>query len=462
MVDQRNSRRIFKPVKRSGLLTDLSHDLHACGNVLMHIDIIRGMYTSLGTGDLLVRRCGSWEKIKFDQRSFGRIFKQVIRTVVLTDLSHDLHACGNVLLHTDIIRGMYTSLGTGDLLVRMTGRWEKIMVDQRNSGRIFKPVKRSGLPTDLSHDLHACGNALMHIDIIRGMYTGLGTGDILVRMCGSWEEIMVNQRSSARIFKQVKRSGLLTDLSQDLHVCGNVLMHMDIIRGIYTSLGIADILVRMYGSWEKIMVDQRSSGRMFKQVKRSGLLTHLSHDLHACGNALLHIAIIRGMYTSLGTGDILVRMNGSWEKIMVDQRSFGRILKQVKRSVVLTDLSHDLHACGNVLMHIDIIRGMYTSLGTRGLLVRRCGSCEKIMEDHRSSGSIFKRVKRSGLLTDLSHDLHACGNVLMHMDIIRGIYTGLGIGDLRMRMLGSWEKFAVHQPTLRAHFKQVTVLCYIN
>ena len=78
------------------------------------------------------------------------------------------------------------------------------------------------------------------------------------------------------------------------------------------------------------MVDQRSSGRIFKQVKRSVLLTDLSHDLHACGNVLMHIDIIRGMYTSLGTGDILVRMCGSWEKIMVDQRSSGRILKQVK------------------------------------------------------------------------------------------------------------------------------------
>ena len=374
MVDQRSIGRIFKQVKRSVVLTDLSHDLHACGNVLMHIDIIRGMYTSIGTGDLLVRMCGSWEKIMVDQRSFGGIFKQVKRSVLLTNPSHDLHACGNVLMHIDIIRGMYTSPGTGDLLVRMCGSWEKIMVDQRSSGRILKQFKRSGLLTDLSHDLHACGNVLTHIDIMRGMYTSPGTGDLLMRMCGSWEKIMVDQRRSGRIFKQVKSSGLLTDLSQHLHACGSVLMHIDIIRGMYTSLGTGDLFVRMCGSWEKIMVDQRSSGRIFKQVKRSGLLTDLSHVLHACGNVLMHIDIIRGMYTSLGTGDILVRMCGSWEKIMVDQRSFGRIFKQVIRSAVLTDLSHDLHACGNVLMHIDIIRGVYTSLGAGDILVRMCGS----------------------------------------------------------------------------------------
>ena len=106
------------------------------------------------------------------------------------------------------------------------------------------------------------------------------------------------------------------------------------------------------------MVDLRSSGRIFKQVKRSGLLTDLSHDLHACGNVLMHIDMFSGMLTSLGSDDILVRMCGSWEKFMVDLRSSGRIFKQVKRSGLLTDLSHDLHACENVLMHIDMFSGM--------------------------------------------------------------------------------------------------------
>ena len=43
MVDVRSSERIFKQVRRSGLLTDISHDLHACENVLMHIDMFSGM-----------------------------------------------------------------------------------------------------------------------------------------------------------------------------------------------------------------------------------------------------------------------------------------------------------------------------------------------------------------------------------------------------------------------------------
>ena len=41
-----------------------------------------------------------------------------------------------------------------------------------------------------------------------------------------------------------------------------------------------------------------------------------------------------GMYTSQGSGDILVLMSGSWEKIMVDQRRSRRILKQVKQCIM--------------------------------------------------------------------------------------------------------------------------------
>ena len=166
-------------------------------------------------------------------------------SVLYIELSHDLHACVNVLMHIDMFRGTYTSPGRGDILVRMCGRWEKIMVDLRSSRRIFKPVKHSVLYIELSHDLHACVNILMHIDMFSGMYTSLGTGDIPVRMCGGWVKIIVDQRSSKRIFKQVKHSVLYIELSHDLHACVNVLMHIDMFSGIYTSLGTHDIPVRM-------------------------------------------------------------------------------------------------------------------------------------------------------------------------------------------------------------------------
>ena len=134
MVDQRRSRRFFTQVKHSVLYIELSPDLHGCVNVLLHIDIFRGMYTSRGTGDILVRMCGSWEKNMVDQRRSRRFFTQVKHPVLYIELSHDLHACVNVLLHIDIFRGMYTSLGTGDILVRLCGSWEKIMVDNRDRG----------------------------------------------------------------------------------------------------------------------------------------------------------------------------------------------------------------------------------------------------------------------------------------------------------------------------------------
>ena len=38
-----------------------------------------------------------------------------------------------------------------------------------------------------------------------GMYTSQVSGDILVRMCGSWENFVVDQRKSRRILKQVKQ-----------------------------------------------------------------------------------------------------------------------------------------------------------------------------------------------------------------------------------------------------------------
>ena len=168
------------------------------------------------------------------------------------------------------------------------------------------------------------------------MYTSLGTGDIPVRMCGSWEKIMVEQRCSGPFFKQVKRCVLLTELSHHLHACVNVLMHIDVFRGMYTSLGTVDMLVRMLGSLGKIMVDQRRSRRMFKQVEYSRDLFELSHDLHACLNVLTHIDIFSGMDTRLGTCDIPVRMLRSWGKIQVDQRRSRSMYKRVQFSLALS------------------------------------------------------------------------------------------------------------------------------
>ena len=105
-------------------------------------------------------------------------------------LSHDLEAFLNVLMHIDMFSEMYTSQGSGYILVRMCGRWEIIMVVQRRSRRILKQVKQCDmpiLPIALSHDPQAFYNDLMHIDMFSGMYTREGSGDLRLRMHGSWE-----------------------------------------------------------------------------------------------------------------------------------------------------------------------------------------------------------------------------------------------------------------------------------
>ena len=168
---------------------------------------------------------------------------------------------------------------------------------------MFKQVKYSLHLLSFSHDLHACVNVLMHIDMFSGMYPRLGRGDILVRMLGSWGEIMVDQHRSRRMFKQMTYSLHLLSISHDMHACVNVLMQIDMFSSIYTSLGTGDILVRMFAIWWEVMVDQRMSRRMFKQVKYSLDLLSFSHDLHAWVNVLMHIQIFSGMYPRLGRGE---------------------------------------------------------------------------------------------------------------------------------------------------------------
>ena len=105
--------------------------------------------------------------------------------------------------------GMNTSQGSGDILVRMCGSWENSVVHQRSSRRILKEVKQCIMPLYAFCASHTTWrlflNVLMHVDMFSGMYTSQGSGDILVRMSGSWENFVVHQRRSRRILKQVKQ-----------------------------------------------------------------------------------------------------------------------------------------------------------------------------------------------------------------------------------------------------------------
>ena len=139
-------------------------------------------------------------------------------------------------MHVDMFSGMYTSQGSGDILVRMCGSCENFVVHLRTFRRIFKQVKLCIMPflclLRLSHDLQAFLNVVMHVDMFSGMYTSQGSGDILVHMCGSWENFVVHLRTFRRILKQVKQcitpfmpSATLTRLA-DFFKCSNACRHV--------------------------------------------------------------------------------------------------------------------------------------------------------------------------------------------------------------------------------------------
>ena len=131
-------------------LLRLSHDLQTFLNVLMHVDIFSGIYTSQGSGVILVRMCGSLGEFRGTSAHFSTHF-EARKTVhyallCLLRLSYDLQTFLNVLMHVDIFRGMYTSQGSGDILVRMCGSWKNFVVHLRTFRRILKQMKQCIMP----------------------------------------------------------------------------------------------------------------------------------------------------------------------------------------------------------------------------------------------------------------------------------------------------------------------------
>ena len=64
-------------------------------------------------------------------------------------------------------------------------------------------------------------------------------------------------------------------------------MHVDLFIGMYTIQRSDDIVVRMYGSWEKIVVDQRKCRRILKQVTQCVLPIFASLRLNTNFTTLL-------------------------------------------------------------------------------------------------------------------------------------------------------------------------------
>ena len=131
-------------------LLRLSHDLQTFLNVLMHAYLFSGMYTSQGSSDILVRMCGSWENFVVHLRTFRRIVKQVKQCIMPFYAFCASHTTcrlfQNGLMHVGMFSGMYTSQGSGVILVRMCESWENFVVHQRRSRRILMQVKQCIMP----------------------------------------------------------------------------------------------------------------------------------------------------------------------------------------------------------------------------------------------------------------------------------------------------------------------------
>ena len=119
---------------------------------------------------------------------------------------------------------MYSILGTGDLLVRMLRSWAKLKVNQHRSTRMFATVGTSStLSCKLtrSESMRICSHAYR---AVRGMYSILGTGDLLVRMLRSWGKMKVNQHRSTRMFATVGTSSTLScklTRSESMRICSH-------------------------------------------------------------------------------------------------------------------------------------------------------------------------------------------------------------------------------------------------
>ena len=119
---------------------------------------------------------------------------------------------------------MYSILGTGDILVHMLRSWWKLKVNQHMSTRISATVRTSQLSLVSSHDRKACGYVHTHIELFRGMYSILGTGDILVHMLRSWWNVKVNQHMSTCMSATVRTSSTLScqlTRSESMQICSH-------------------------------------------------------------------------------------------------------------------------------------------------------------------------------------------------------------------------------------------------
>ena len=92
-----------------------------------------------------------------------------------------------------------------------------------------------------------------------------------------------------------------------------------------------------------------------EQQKVQYSLTH-SHAGDACAKARTHMLIFRGMYTNVGTCDLLVRMLRSWGKLQVNQhRTRGLCTRSAEGAIPSLTFTRRgrLRKCGHAYTHIQ-------------------------------------------------------------------------------------------------------------
>ena len=115
----------------------ISSHLQTLLNVLMHADLFSGMYTCHWIRWYTCAHVWKLGEFRGTSAHFQTHFQSPSEAVTLCTLlcsfalSHDEQTFLNVLMHADLFSGMYTCQGSGDILVRMCGRWENFVVHLR-------------------------------------------------------------------------------------------------------------------------------------------------------------------------------------------------------------------------------------------------------------------------------------------------------------------------------------------
>ena len=242
----------------------------------MHLDIFSGLYTSLGKVDILLRMLKSWGKIQVKQHSSRSLCTRAARRCNTLSHSHTPERLAQMRARMCT----YAELGTLTkehviYLCACLGVGRKFRLISTDREACAQEQQMVQYPLSRSHAGDACANARTHMDIFKAMYTNLGTCDLLVRMLRRWGKMQVNQHRWRSLCTRASEGAILSLTLTRRDARSNACTHMHIFRGMYTNLGIFDLLLRMLRSWGKIQVNQHSSRSLCTRAEK--LFQHLAN-----------------------------------------------------------------------------------------------------------------------------------------------------------------------------------------